>query len=290
MPQFVRRELSILRFSVAKSHQPYFDITELDIFCIGGVIRGLSMVSRSTLGTFVPKPLAIRIVNSFREGRIKYGIRSLGFKMFGHIPYRSLANPGDTVVQGGCWRTETVTQWSDIVGSDGHVVVIEGNPMNADILQLEKNRRELENVTVVRRAIWKESEEVTLQIKDTSKENKVREARTYSPSHPDESYDETVTVPSERIDSILEDVDEPSPDHIHLTVSGAEMEALQGMTQTLDRQGVRIFVRSILPRANDDELIWPEVIDFLEKYGFRTTFGQPPTQKKPGGNIYGAKL
>lgn len=244
----------------------------------------------SVLRTLIPKSLGIAVINLFPEGRLKFSLRALGYRLLGHIPYSALANSGDTVVQAGCWRTETMEEWADIVGPGGEVLIIEANPVNVDILELEAERRDLSNVTIVQSAVWNEQSEVTLQVKTASKANKVRESSTFSVSHPNDSYEEEEVVSARPIDQIINNAGVSSPDHIHVTVSGAEREAIAGMEQTLQQSGVRVFVRSILRRETDGEPVWDDVVADLKQLGLSTARGQPPRQNSEGGNIYATKL
>ena len=47
------------------------------------------------------------------EGKAECWLRGLGFRLSSNLGFNSPVNPGDVVVQAGCYRIETVEVWSD---------------------------------------------------------------------------------------------------------------------------------------------------------------------------------
>lgn len=224
------------------------------------------------------------------EGRPAFLARSLGFKLSTHLPKRALVNPGDVVLQGGCWRTETIVEWAAAVGPDGHVIAVEADPTNVDVLRIEAVRRGLDNVSIVERAIWKERTTLDLQHSEESKRNKLRDASTYSPRQTEDDYAEDREVQADTIDNIVADVGAGSVDHLHLTVSGAEREAIQGMERTLERPGTRAFVRAILRDEATGESMNDVVADLLCERGLRVAMARREPERDWGGNVYVARF
>jgi hypothetical protein len=91
---------------------------------------------------------AEEILHRFPEGKKKDWVRRRAIRLFAHPRKTTLANKGDTVLHAGVWRIETVEGWVDAVGENGHVIIVEADPQNAEILEIEKRRRELDNVTM----------------------------------------------------------------------------------------------------------------------------------------------
>lgn len=220
------------------------------------------------------------------EGRTKCWLRGAAFRIVPHLPQPALVNRGDVVVQAGCWRIETVEEWSKLVGPEGRVVVVEADGTNADILDIEIGRRELENVTLVQRAVWNEATSVTLEVSEVSKRNKLKEAQTYTPRNPKEHYDAEKEVPGDTIDNILTEVDAEDVDHVHFTISGAEIEAIEGMAETLQRGPVRLFVRAILLHEDQDEPINERVARMLRDEGLKAVLAKREPERDGGGNVY----
>lgn len=224
------------------------------------------------------------------EGRPAFLARSVGFKASTHLPKRALVNPGEVVLQGGCWRVETLVEWSEAVGPGGHVIAVEADPTNVDVLRIEATRRQLDNVSVVERAIWKEPTTLTLQHSEHSKRNKLREASTYSPRQSESNYTEDRETKADTIDNIVNDIDVDTPDHLHLTVSGAEREAVIGMESTLRKPGVRTFIRAILCDEETSEPTNEAIASLLRQRGMDVTLARREPNRGGGGNVYAARL
>lgn len=223
---------------------------------------------------------------SLPEGRLKSRLREAYFKVDTQLPKRGMVNRGDVVVQVGCWRTETIEDWSELVGPNGHVIAIEADAANADILATEITRRQLDNVTLIRKAVWRSPTTVELQVSDVSARNKLKHSQTYSPRQSPENYDREAEVPADSIDRIVREAGVGPVDHVHMTVSGAEIEALQGMTETLQTPGIRLFVRAILCHEEDDAPVNQKVARLLRSRGLNATLARREPARGNGGNVY----
>jgi FkbM family methyltransferase len=199
----------------------------------------------------------------------------------------ALISPGETVVHAGMWRAETMESWSRRTGGSGMVVVIEGDPKNFEILEFEKLRRKLDNVILVNKAVWSHKDTVTLQSSPWPDFNKLRDSKTFSELEKNAGYKE-IRVQGDTIDAILKDHNVPKVHHITLEVSGTELMVLEGMSETLQGSGVRLFVRSILLDDETRTPMYTRVTDKLKSMGFKMTLG-PPEENRDGRNIYAAK-
>lgn len=220
------------------------------------------------------------------EGRLKTRFRETYFRFDTHLPPQALVDRGDVVVQAGCWRIETIEAWAEAVGPDGHVIVIEADDINAEILDIEINRRQLNNVTLIQKAVWNEPTTVELQVSNFSDRNKLKDSQTYSPRQSPENYDEKKAVPADSIDNMVQETDIETVDHVHMTISGAEIEAIQGMTETLRIPGIRLFIRAILCHEEDDVPINRRIARMLEDRGLNATLAKREPNRGNGGNVY----
>lgn len=180
-------------------------------------------------------------------------MRGLLFRLLHKLPPKILANPGETVVHAGCWSIETIRKWHNSVGPEGTVVIIEANDSSYDTLkaELEDRYKHFRNVTLVHKAAWNKKEKVTVDEYDRPGSNKIAEARTYYEFDIGQ-YKRKKLVEADTIDNILTDIGIEKVDHVHLTINGAELEAIKGMVNTLETEGVRIFVmcETILNETN----------------------------------------
>jgi len=155
-----------------------------------------------------------------------------------------------------------------------------------DVLEIEIDRRRLYNVTLVRKAVWHEPTTVELQVSDFSDRNKLKDSQTYSPRQSPENYEREKKVPADSIDNIVDEAEVETVDHVHITISGAEIEAIQEMSETLEIPGFRLFVRTILRHKEEDIPINRKVARMLEKRGLKTTLAKREPDRGNGGNVY----
>lgn len=198
----------------------------------------------------------------------------------------ALISRGETLVHAGMWRAENMERWSKRAGKSGHAIIIEGDPKNFEILEFEKHRRRLSNVTLVQKAVWNEKGSVTFQSSPWSDFNKLQNSKTYSALEENAGFDH-IEVEADTIDNILRDLDISKVDHITLEVSGTELMTLEGLHNTVNNnKGLRVFVRSILL---DDETKTPMYIKVHEKMksmGLKV-LKSPLEKSRDGCNLYG---
>jgi FkbM family methyltransferase len=224
-------------------------------------------------------------VHGLPEGRLKRIVRVVALQVFSTIPRNALANTGDTVLHAGVWRTETMEEWAEVVGPDGHVIIVEADPQNAEILDIERTRRNLDNVTVVNKAVWNEPDEIEFLVSDISCRNKARATETYLPERPNDSFSTHKMVPADTIDNIVAEVGVGPVDHVHTEISGAELEAIEGMAETLDRDGTRLWMRAIHLLEDDDRPAHERVVALLEAQGL-SVYCAKQEPDRHGRNVY----
>jgi FkbM family methyltransferase len=221
------------------------------------------------------------------QGRFKRWLIGLALR-FVPLPIQVFAWRGAKVVQCGCWRIETVEMWSKVVGPTGTVIVIEAEAANVARLRGECSRHELTNVEIVHKAIWRKQDTITLQVGETPGWNKIREAQTWSDKLPDVVYDETRAMTGDSLDRILDDIQVGPVDHIHMTISGGELDALHGMTEILGEGTTTIFIRSLLLSELDGKPTNGRVGELLRAKGYQSVL-TPSEPGKYGGNVFAWK-
>lgn len=259
-------------------------------------MRGLRRVLRC---------LAEEAILAFPEGRTKCQLRIFLLRYLRNLPQCAYASRGETVVQGGVYMIETLNEWCRIVGPVGRVIAIEADPENARILRRDVDRRHLRNVTVIDRAIWRGPSSVTLQVSQFSYRNKLKDSGAVSVYEgrkgDDALYGDTkaafvletekfheneVTVRADSIDDILSSLGIDNVNHVHLTVSGADVEAVEGMERTLMKSGIRVFCRSLLMAGDGKSPLSVQVRDMLSAKGLTAVCAKKDPQRT-GNNVYG---
>jgi FkbM family methyltransferase len=203
-----------------------------------------------------------------------------------YTPTHSLIRPGETALFGGMWRTETLVKWSTSLGPEGRLLVAEADGQNAAILEIEAGRRNLGNVRVINKALYRHPGEMKLQTSVLSARNKLMNISTFSPRNPDENYDKVVTVGADTVDNLLADENIDHLHHLHLTVSGAELEVLEGARNTIEKGDTRIFARAILLRKDSRESNRYAVEAYLKERGMYAIHSRKEPKRDFGGNVY----
>lgn len=203
----------------------------------------------------------------------------------GGMRHDLLADEGDTVVHCGIFRTATIDKWLRAIGTKGRLIAIEAEPSNFRQLFDYVSANSLDNVMVIHSAVWREAANVTLQASFNPHFNKLKDSETHGAVEEGANFEE-YTVLAKTLDSILVDSGIKHVDLVMLTISGAEYEALDGMVNTLEQPGIRLFARSIL-LGEDGKPLYPKVAAKLNSMGLRTFHGGP--EKNPpreGCNVF----
>lgn len=163
--------------------------------------------------------------------------------------------PGDTIVDVGAFPGAFTIYAAKKVGNSGQVIAVEPHPDNFSKLKKNINMNGLENVTLVNRAAWNRSEEVDMYSSSLT-------ANLYNRF---QDTDEAVSVPAQRLDDILADANVDRVDYINTDIKGAEIEALQGLEDTLNTHAPALVIVLGLerspPKATKDD-----IIEYLDPY------------------------
>lgn len=143
--------------------------------------------------------------------------------------------PGNIVVEAGAYVGYYTIKMSQAVGPAGRVIAVEPVDENRDIILKNIEANNIQNVTLLPYAVWNEKGTVTFYLTDRQKNSLLPDLlRGKGKMH-------EITVPTATIDSIVEETGISAPNFVIITVNGAEVEALEGMSNTLDK-GVHLVV------------------------------------------------
>jgi len=135
--------------------------------------------------------------------------------------------PGDTFLDIGAYMGYGAIRMSKAVGPSGKVIAVEADPNSGQLLDYNVQHNQLTNITTVHKAIWNEDCAI-LNLKRSGRQanSLVEDIISTSDSVPIE----TITI-----DTLLGEHTDGCADIISITINGAEVEAIQGMRQTLAR-------------------------------------------------------
>jgi len=223
------------------------------------------------------------------EGLMKFRMRAAMATYLRGIPHEYLVNPGETAVLVGTHRIDTVMLWSCLVGANGTVVVIEAVPD-----YVENIRRNLEhhlnwpyqNIVYVARGVDSVKGRKAIQIGERADYNKLAK-QFIDDGLSDDDYVREVEIEIDTIDNILSEYRISKVDHLQVTISGMEVEALKGMTETLKTEGIRMQIRSL--HTKHDQPLYFQVVKLLQDAGLKTILAKNEAAFV-GRDVYGARV
>lgn len=165
------------------------------------------------------------------------------------IPPFNYLKRGDTGIQVGCaeWMLDFGVSMplimSAIVGNEGQVVVVEPDQRNIDKLEEYLKRHKIENITIVKKAAWREKTIGKFNFyADRTSSNVIAATEDESSWKDTAGYlgrqKDVREVEMDTIDNICANL-HLKPDLVNLTINCTEFEVIKGMNELM-KQGVKI--------------------------------------------------
>jgi len=164
--------------------------------------------------------------------------------------------PGDVVAEMGAYMGYYCLRLSEKVGKTGQVIAIEPIPENIAILRKNISDNNLSNVQIVPKGVWRQKDQLPFQQRSTDNQS----GSVYLQY--DENENHLLEVDS--LDNILAASEVPNVNFMVIQLNGAELEALQGLTQ-FRPEHLAIAVRY----GADTQSDIPEITVLLQKRGYQ---------------------
>jgi FkbM family methyltransferase len=191
------------------------------------------------------------------------------------VPKELLARRGDSVVQVGTPKPETIRRLQRIVGREGKVVVIEPEPATVQRQADYLRSQSLANVVLVPKAAWNERATRTLLIADRPGDHRLdMDAIVHDNDLVAGGYRGRTEVEADTLDNILDEAGVEQAAFVEIAVNGAELQVLEGMERSLGRTW-RLFVKGHARSAESGEPINARIEEILRARGFRTKRTRP---------------
>ena len=145
---------------------------------------------------------------------------------------------------------------------NGKIIAVEADQTCFNYLEKNLTSNKVKNVTPVNRAIWNTQTELTLHTSYAQANSLVKEIH---------DWDGAYVVKTLTIDELVEQQKLNYVSMLSLTLNGAEIEALEGATETITRFKPRIRLAGWYKR--DDKLICDLTKAQLEHYGYKVFIG-----------------
>jgi FkbM family methyltransferase len=171
---------------------------------------------------------------------------------------------GEVFLDVGSYMGYGAIRLSQIMDIDSHVIAVEAEPSNLNILTKNVKHNNINNITIVPKAIWNHQ-----GILDFHRRGK-RQANSLVGEivNPSDSIQVEVTT----IDDLLYNLEIKSINLLSMTINGAEVEAIEGMKKTLVNSNyIRMRIAGWYER--DGRRISDIISPMLTKHGYEVAIG-----------------
>ena len=182
------------------------------------------------------------------------------------IGYRAIhmVDKGECAFLCGVFNSATALNYSRSVGPSGRVVVCEANPDN--VVRMKRELAGIENITLVNYAIWNEETTMQLLVSNTEECGFDRLASDELEPYPDHMNTQPHEVPviCKTLDSIAEELGIEVIHHLNLTINGAELQGVDGISRIREKNpDLRIYINTEYPNPCN------AVVDKLKVLSFK---------------------
>lgn len=164
---------------------------------------------------------------------------------------------GDVVLEGGATIGEDTYRIAEKVGEEGKVIAVEPNPENTKYLRI--NMKKYKNVKIIQKGLGEKESFLDFSLKER------RGGSLFSEKGDSENSEKEIKVQVDSIDNITRG---EKIDAIKMNVEGAEIEAIKGAEETLDKCK-RVLIAA--HHSREGVVTADKVISMLESKGFTAT-------------------
>jgi len=161
---------------------------------------------------------------------------------------------GDVFLDVGAYIGFGTMRLSELVGSKGKVIAFECNPDIQRLLVKNVLENKLSNVTVIGKGVWNKNESVMLGDAEPQGRSLIEGTSGMEI--------EGITIDSLKLDRV---------NFISMTINGAELEALEGARETLEKLHPNLSIIGWVYR--EGQPIWKRVKPMLESFGYTCLVG-----------------
>jgi FkbM family methyltransferase len=172
--------------------------------------------------------------------------------------------PGESFLDVGSYIGYGTIRMSEYLGPEAKIIAVEPDPDNFSLLRRNISVNGRHNVTIIPKAIWNGEGKLELH-------RGGRQATSLVDSVVSSSS--TVRVQTTAVDLLLSDLGLSSVDIASITINGAEVEAIEGMINTLETSGrIRLTIAGWYKR--DGQRICDILLPVLRAAGLKVVVGR----------------
>lgn len=172
---------------------------------------------------------------------------------------------GETFLDIGAYMGYGTIRLNKELGAESRIISVEPDPDAIKLLKENISCNNLSNVSIVPNAIWNRSGEI-LDFSKTARQANSLISDIVKASN-------SMSVQTITIDEIVRNTDEGTVDAVSITVNGAEVEAVEGMEDTIKRcEHIRLSIAGWYKRG--DKRICDIISPMLQDYGLELAVGR----------------
>jgi len=236
--------------------------------------------------------LFIRIINN---QNILNNIRTYIISRRSFLPKELVIMRGDTVIQVGTHKQETLSRIYNSIGSNGKAIIIEADKNSYEYLNEYIQKNNWTNMILVHKAASNIKGEGSFLISEILSDHRLEDSNILHDNDlRSDGYIKENIVQIDTIDNILSDLEIDKVDYIEITVNGAELKVLEGMKNSL-KITKRIYTKTYAIDLENNQTLTKEIIRILRRNDFNFIIGRPSQSVideqwgKRSGDIYAFK-
>lgn len=236
--------------------------------------------------------LFIRIINN---QNILNNIRTYIISRRSFLPKELVIMKGDTVIQVGTHKQETLSRIYNSIGSNGKAIIIEADKNSYEYLNEYIQKNNWTNMILVHKAASNIKGEGSFLISEILSDHRLEDSNILHDNDlRSDGYINENIVQIDTIDNILSDLKIDKVDYIEITVNGAELKVLEGMKNSL-KITKRIYTKTYAIDLENNQTLTKEIIRILRRNDFNFIIGRPSQSVideqwgKRSGDIYAFK-
>jgi len=202
---------------------------------------------------------------------------------------------GDTVIQVGTHKQETLSRIYNSIGSNGKAIIIEADKNSYEYLNEYIQKNNWTNMILVHKAASNIKGEGSFLISEILSDHRLEDSNILHDNDlRSDGYINENIVQIDTIDNILSDLKIDKVDYIEITVNGAELKVLEGMKNSL-KITKRIYTKTYAIDLENNQTLTKEIIRILRRNDFNFIIGRPSQSVideqwgKRSGDIYAFK-
>jgi FkbM family methyltransferase len=227
-----------------------------------------------------------RFLGALPPSSLKAWMRGAYHRLFPQLPADCYVEKGSALAYVGFYRAEYAAELAEAVGPGGQAVLVEGHPENyrrlVEGLASVPNR---ERIVPLNLALWMHRGTVPFEIYDDTGQTEFHKIPGTSGESFYPSSARVVDVPCDSFDGIFAAY--PRIRHVFVTINGAELQALDGMSAYLRTPGASAWIKSPFADKATGEPMFRQVARGLARHGMRVVVGAGSGQNGPMGKVYG---